>query len=155
MSWVRIPPNPCEYIHVIYNFWTTLSVDSSSLLSDMLSPFQNFKYALKSKDVQRQYPAMLLRFLDFIGLDGNTEQKCNQLCKLAEENSALLQSYIMKYCYYQKDRIQRSEIAEGTLRNYLKAVKLFFEMNDIVIPWKKITRGLPTPSRHQMTDVQV
>ena len=27
--------------------------------------------------------------------------------------------------------------------NYVKVVKLLCEMNDIVVPWKKITRGLP------------
>ena len=35
------------------------------------------------------------------------------------------------------------EISGATLRNYVKTIKLFCEMNDILIPWKKITRGLP------------
>lgn len=122
-------------------------MDLSILLTQMLSPYQNFKYALKSKDVQRQYPSLLNRFLDFIQLRGDMEEKCNQLFKVAKEDSSLLQSYLIKYCIFQKERINKNEISEGTLRNYLKAVKLFFEMNDIVLPWKKITKGLPTPKQ--------
>ena len=30
-----------------------------------------------------------------------------------------------------------------TLRNFVKSIKLFCEVSDISIPWKKITRGLP------------
>jgi hypothetical protein len=33
------------------------------------SPYQNFVFALKSKDVKRQYPAMLSRFFDFIQIE--------------------------------------------------------------------------------------
>jgi integrase len=39
--------------------------------------------------------------------------------------------------------VQRKEITGATLRNYVKTIKLFCEMNDILVPWKKITRGLP------------
>jgi hypothetical protein len=42
-----------------------------------------------------------------------------------------------------KDRYDRREISGSTIRNYVKVVKLICEMNDIAIPWKKITRGLP------------
>jgi integrase len=38
---------------------------------------------------------------------------------------------------------KKKEITGATLRNYVKSIKLFCEMNDILIPWKKITRGLP------------
>jgi hypothetical protein len=31
----------------------------------------------------------------------------------------------------------------ATLGNFVKVLKLFFEMSDITIPWKKITRGQP------------
>lgn len=43
----------------------------------------------------------------------------------------------------QKERVDRKEITGSTVRNYVKAIKLFTEMNDILIPWKRITRGLP------------
>jgi integrase len=42
-----------------------------------------------------------------------------------------------------KERVERKEITGATIRNYVKSIKLFCEMNDILIPWKKITRGLP------------
>ena len=122
-------------------------MDSNVLLTGMVSPFQNFKYALKSKDVQRQYPALLLRFLDFLQLKGDMEQKCKKLSEMAKENNTILNSYLIKYCIVQKERVIKNEISEGTLRNYLKAIKLFFEMNDIVLPWKRITKGLPTPKQ--------
>ena len=32
--------------------------------------------------------------------------------------------------------------------NYVKAFKLFCDMNDILIPWDKITRGLPNGRRY-------
>jgi len=41
------------------------------------------------------------------------------------------------------DKVNRKEITGATARNYLKSIKLFFEMADIPIAWKKITRGLP------------
>lgn len=42
-----------------------------------------------------------------------------------------------------KDRYDRREISGSTIQNYVKVAKLLCEMNDIAIPWKKITRGLP------------
>ena len=44
---------------------------------------------------------------------------------------------------YQIDRVNRKEIVGSTVQNYLKSIKLFCEMADINIQWKKITRGLP------------
>ena len=41
------------------------------------------------------------------------------------------------------DRVNRKEITGATVRNYLKSIKLYCEMADIPISWKKITRGLP------------
>src|SRR5690606_5795416 len=43
----------------------------------------------------------------------------------------------------QLDRNNRKEITGSTVRNYLKSIKLFCEMADISINWKKISRGLP------------
>ena len=37
----------------------------------------------------------------------------------------------------QRDRIERKEIAIGTVRNYAKAIKLFYEMADLTVAWQK------------------
>ncbi|TVP39362.1 hypothetical protein NARC_160076 [Candidatus Nitrosocosmicus arcticus] len=48
------------------------------------TPYKNFIYALKSKDVKRQYPVMLQRFLNFIKADGESiEEKCLSLYNFA------------------------------------------------------------------------
>jgi len=69
--------------------------------------------------------------------------QCNQLVKFAKEDPDLLQSNLMRYCNFQKERIGKWESSEGTMRNYIKAIRLFYEMNEIHIFWKKITKGLP------------
>jgi hypothetical protein len=50
---------------------------------------------------------------------------------------------IIQFLQYQKDRVNRKEITGSTLRNYVKVLKLFCEMNDLPVAWKKLTRGLP------------
>jgi hypothetical protein len=47
-------------------------------------------------------------------------------------------------CTGSEKRVGNGEISPATLINYIKAVKLFCEMNDIVgLNWKKIRRMLP------------
>lgn len=47
---------------------------------------------------------------------------------------------------YQKERVYIEEIVYGTIRNYLKAIKLFLDMNSDtpIVNWKRITKGLPS-----------
>jgi len=47
-----------------------------------------------------------------------------------------------------KCRVERKEITAATALNSVKVIKLFCEMNDILLPWKRITRGLPKPRRY-------
>ena len=47
-----------------------------------------------------------------------------------------------------KDRAYRKDIAAGTVRNYLKSIKLFCQMADIPIARDKITRGFPKGKRY-------
>ena len=62
-----------------------------------------------------------------------------------------LSSYLIKFINNQKQRVEKKEISEGTLCNYIKALKLFCSMNDIVINWKKIGKGMPA-KRHNADD---
>ena len=50
---------------------------------------------------------------------------------------------VVSFLQFQKERVERQEIPAAILRNFVKAIKLFREMSDVPVPWKKITRGLP------------
>jgi hypothetical protein len=108
------------------------------------SPYQNFVYVLKTKNVKRQYPVMLSRFFNFLELTWDSiEEKCISLLEFASqiENRKALEYELMRYIVFQEERICRKEIRSGTLRNYIKAIKIFFTMNDILVNWDKIKWG--------------
>ena len=117
--------------------------------AEILSPYDNFLYALKAKETKRQYPHKLDKFLQFMGFQGTIQEKCNLLNEFVKNNS--IEPSVIKFINSQKERIENKEIAEGTLWNYIKAIKLFFSMNDIVINWKKLGKGIPS-EKHSSED---
>jgi hypothetical protein len=106
--------------------------------------------ALKSKEVQRQYPNLLERFLDFCKFDGlDVEQKAVKFYDFTKSNHlGEIEDLIIKFVLSQKERIDKQEITPGTLRNYIKAIKLFCKMNRINIVWDIIARSLPIVKQH-------
>jgi integrase len=70
--------------------------------------------------------------------------RARQFAKRARSNPRWLQDSLMKFIVYQKERVSRKEISEGTIGNYYKAIKLFCEMNfdQAIINWK-VARGMP------------
>jgi hypothetical protein len=73
-----------------------------------LSAYDNFLYALKSKESKRQYPNRLDLFLTFIGLQGTIKEKCGNLAKINDVK--LLESHIIRFVNFQKERIENKEI---------------------------------------------
>ena len=57
----------------------------------------------------------------------------------------MARKYCNKLIQFQLQRVARYEIVPGTIRNYIKSLKTFLEMNDFLIGinWKKKNRGLP------------
>jgi hypothetical protein len=107
-----------------------------------LTSYHNFLYALKAKETKLKYPNRFDKFLSFLGLQGTIPQKCEQLYQI--KDIGLLESHLIRFINAQKQRIENREIAEGTLGNYVKAVRLFCSMNDIMVNWKKISKGIPS-----------
>ena len=95
-----------------------------------LTPYENFLFALKAKESKRQYPHRLDKFLTFMEFQGSIEERCQKLYNFSRNNFELLQSYLVRFINSQKERIDKREISEGTLHNYIKAIKLFLTMND-------------------------
>jgi hypothetical protein len=113
------------------------------LLREERDPLSAFTYALKALETRRQYPRRLKVFFDFMQFDGPLEEQTKHLLIRARTDLQWAQDSLMALIDYQIDRTFRHEIAESTISNYYKATKLFCEMNDLILSWKKIARGLP------------
>ena len=73
-----------------------------------------------------------------------TEEKSkNFLIKSINEGNQWVFNNILKFMQFQLERVNKKEITGSTIVNYLKSIKLYCEMADISINWKKISRGLP------------
>jgi integrase len=102
-----------------------------------------FMYALKAPESRRQYPRRFKIFLDYLGLKGSLEEQVQEFYLKAIENHQWVEEVLMSFIGYEKERSKKGEISVSTIPNYYRATKLFCEMNDIVLNWKKIARGLP------------
>jgi hypothetical protein len=118
--------------------------------SPQSNAYNIFVYAIRSKITRDYYLRRLKIFFNFIELLPNRpiEERCNLFAARATKNPSWAFESIIKFLQFQKDRVEKEEITGATLRNFIKPLKLFCEMSDIPIVWKKITRGLPKFRRH-------
>jgi hypothetical protein len=88
----------------------------SLLIPSRLSPYAKFKMALKSKEVQRQYPNLLERFLDFGKFEGlGIEQKAIKFCDYVKSKSQEVEDLIIRFVLFQKERIDKKEITKDSI----------------------------------------
>jgi hypothetical protein len=113
-------------------------------------PYSIFVYAIRSPYTKESYFRRLRRFFDSISFcNGETmDKRCNSFAYRARKDSNWAFSNILKFLYSQKERVEKKEITASTLRNYVKTIKMFCEVTDIIIQWKKITRGIPKGKRY-------
>jgi integrase len=133
----------------------SLNIDfnNNDIISQYLAmdadPYSLFLNAIKSSETREKYNRRLKIFLDFLKIPGLTmKEKCIFLADESKKNKQWIFNGIVAYIMYQRNRLDRKEITGATLFNYLKAIKLFCEMTDIEIPWKKITRGISRGRRY-------
>ena len=111
-----------------------------------LYPFSLFINAIRADQTRRKYQALLNTFFDYISIPNtNLEERCKIFVKNCHRggNTKCVTNCVFRYIVHLKERMNRKEIVVSTIYNYLKPIKLFCEMNDIEIKWKKITLGLP------------
>ena len=126
------------------------NVNNGNRNQNISDPYALFIYALNSPITRERYSTRLRYFLNKIGMTGNdmdNRKSIEELCRIFVEKGKQDPNWIINklvaFLREYKDRYDRREISGSTIRNYVKVVKLLCEMNDIAIPWKKITRGLP------------
>ena len=112
---------------------------------EMENPLALFMYALRAPETRRQWPRRLKTFLDFLEMGGvsSLEEQARLFIVKARQLPHWAQDNLIRFMNVQRDRARRAEISESTIPNYYKAAKLFCEMNDVVLNWKKILCGLP------------
>lgn len=118
--------------------------------SEESNAYSLFIFGVRSPLTRDYYLRRLRIFFNHINLlpDGTMEERCNFFAAAGVKDPNWVFNSIIKFLQFQKDRVQREEITGATLRNFVKSIKLFCEMSDIPIAWKKITRGLPKMRRH-------
>ena len=58
------------------------------------------------KETKRQYPNILDKFLVFMGFEGTIEEKCTKPYEFTKKNNDSIQSYLIKFMNFQKQRIK-------------------------------------------------
>jgi len=125
----------------------------SNLALNEENPLQMFLYALRAPESKRQYPRRLKVFLDYLAnkaelkTNSSLEELAKEFLIKTKENPKWANSQLMQFILFQRNRAETGEIVVTTIRNYLKATKLFMEMNcDVpLVNWKRIIKGLPSP----------
>jgi integrase len=107
--------------------------------------YSTFLLGLKAPETKRQWPNRLKFFLDFVEVTGNSiEERANSLYEIIQnEGIQWLQKQLMDFAFFQKRRVENKEISESTVSNYFKPIKLFCDMNNILVNWKLINKGIP------------
>ena len=118
-------------------------------ISVLLSGFLSIIGAMKSPLTKYKYQGNLARVLDFAGIQGTTlEDRAEKFADCGKKDPEWAFQNILRFIHCQKKRVEQKEITSATVRNYVKAIKLFCEMADVFISWKKITRGLSRVKRY-------
>lgn len=111
-------------------------------------PYSLFIFAMNSPLTKQKYVPRLNKFFDFINLNGTIEERCKIFAAKSKEETSWVIACVIKFLQMNKERVERRDITAATALNYVKTIKLFCKMNDILLPWKRITRGLPKARRY-------
>jgi hypothetical protein len=115
------------------------SVDNES---DSISDVRRlFLYAMKSPITRDKYQRRLSSFFDYTNIQGASLQaKALSFTIKATTESSWAFNAILRFLEVQNTRVNNKEISGATVRNYVKSIKLFCEMADLPVPWKKLTQ---------------
>jgi integrase len=113
-------------------------------------PYSLFVYAIRSPVRKKKYESRLCKFFDFMNLlqESSMQERCKEFVIKGSDDAAWVSNNILKFIQIQKQRLEQKQISGATIRNYLKAIKLFCKMSERLVPWKKIHNGLTKGIRH-------
>src|SRR5215831_6300384 len=111
------------------------------------SPMTDFMDIKLAKVTKQEYSRFLKIFFDFLQLHGNLDKQSREFLAQAKKNRVWAQDGLKLFIRAAKKRAEAGEIAESTIINFYKPVRLFCSVHDIELSWKKITDIIPTGRR--------
>jgi hypothetical protein len=104
-------------------------------------------YGIKADETKRKYVSKLESFFDFYKVEGKTiKEKSENFLQFTRKGKNITQrttDLILNYLYFHIQRAQKNEISRSMIHNFYKPIKLFCEMNNIILKWKIISKGIP------------
>lgn len=97
-----------------------------------------FRSSIKSKFTRDHYERHLGYFFEFV------KSNADSFAEKARNDQSWTEKQIVSYIHYLKGRVESKEIAPSSVGNYIKPLRLYLEMNDLILNWKKLNRLLPS-----------
>src|SRR5918911_2933737 len=121
----------------------TLEIKSTTTAAES-DPYSMFLFAMRSPKTREKCTGRLRMFFDFLGIlpEGTMIERSKAFCDKAKSDNGWAFTRIVQYLQTLKERVETREITAGTMKNRYQTVKLFCEMADIAISWKRISRGI-------------
>jgi hypothetical protein len=107
-----------------------------------------FHAAIKSQATRDPYERRLIGFLKMMGA-----KSPDAFIEFAKNKPTLAENKIIAFLSSERARADRGEISAGTINNWVKAARLFLDMSDVQLNWKKIRRVLPRARRYALDRV--
>jgi hypothetical protein len=88
-------------------------------------------------------------FFDSLGLHGSLDSQSREFLTRAKKDGGKewARNGLKYFIRDKKQRAEKGQLAEASIRNFYKPVKLFCDTHDIELSWKKITNIIPTGRR--------
>lgn len=91
-----------------------------------------FRAAIKSQATRDPYEKRLIGFL--MRIDANSP---DAFIEFARNNPTLAENRIIALLSSERARVDHGEISAGTINNWVKAARLFLDMSDVQLNWKR------------------
>ena len=117
-----------------------------------------FKYAIKTEITRKYYERRLKKFFDFIEFEDIMKKILNLDAINLQKKPKIMLNWtlfynIIRFLQYQKERVNKKEITAGTLKNFVKSLKVFCESFLIFLsPGKRLLEDYQMQDSQQMIE---
>jgi hypothetical protein len=112
------------------------------------SPMCKFMMWRLEYPTRHQYITNLKLFFKSLKLQGSLDAQSREFIAKTKNDTEWAENGLNHFIYNQTQRARNGEIAESSIRNYCKPVKLFCDLHKIILSWKMIKNTIPKGRRH-------